>query len=537
MSAKNQFGTISDRFRGENILLTGSTGFLAKSILEKIIRAIPDVACVYLLVRPSRAHSAQTRVENEVLGSSVFDRLRAMHDGQFGHVIDAKICPIEGDLGQDGLGLSQEAYADLAQQVTCIINCAAVCEFGEQLDRALQVNTLGPHRMLQLAKDAGNIPVLHVSTCYVNGAREGEISEDVLPLGHTVATFTAGLRPVFDLDVEIASMLDQCAVTRTTVVAGDRDSELFARRNGSTPTAERTAQARLHLANTLVEELGSRLARNHGWTDTYTFTKSLGEQLLIRDRAEVPLAIVRPSIIESTYTEPVPGWIEGLRMGDPLIIAMGKGNLPEFVGREDNILDLIPCDMVTNAILAAVPPGAASNHCAIYQMASSTRNPLTHRALNTAVHQALHAHPLFERDGQPIRPKPVRIIPVEKFERKLEWKRRWLVLQRAVYSRIGLEHRARWVALKIRAIRRLREFFAHYGFYASHSPRFLSNNAEALFNTLSAEDKAAFPFDVACIDWSEYFVERHVPGLRRMMTPSRGSDQREGAPQPEPSTR
>ena len=208
MSAKNQIGTISDRFRGENILVTGATGFLAKSILEKIIRAIPDVGCVYLLVRPSRAHSAQTRVESEVLASSVFDRLRAMHDGQFGNVIDAKICPIEGDLSQDRLGLSAEAYADLAQRVTCIINSAAVCEFGEQLDRALQVNTLGPHRMLQLAKDAGNIPVLHVSTCYVNGAREGDISEDVLPLGHTVATFTADSPPVFDLDVEIASMLD-----------------------------------------------------------------------------------------------------------------------------------------------------------------------------------------------------------------------------------------------------------------------------------------------------------------------------------------
>ncbi|MCH7490338.1 MAG: SDR family oxidoreductase [Gemmatimonadetes bacterium] len=528
--------SVADRFRGERILLTGATGFLAKSILEKIVRAIPDVAQIYLLVRPHQRTSAAERVKRDVLRSSVFDRLRAMHDGQFCHVIDAKICPIAGDLSQDRLGLSEDVYADLAQQVTCIINSAAVCEFGEQLDRALQVNTLGPRRILQLAKDAGNIPVLHVSTCYVNGVREGEISEDVLPLGHTVATFTAGSPPVFDLDVEIASMLDQCAATRMTVAAGDRDSELFARRNGSTPTAERIAQARPHLANTLVVELGSRLARSHGWTDTYTFSKSLGEQLLIRDRAEVPLAIMRPSIIESTYTEPVPGWIEGLRMGDPLIIAMGKGNLPEFVGRDDNILDLIPCDMVTNAILAAVPPPEASHHCMIYQVASSTRNPLTHRTLNTAVHDALHAHPLFERDGQPIRPKPVRIIPVEKFERKLEWKRRWLILLRAVYARIGLEHRERWVTLRIRAIRRLREFFAHYGFYASHSPRFLSNNAEVLFDTLSAEDKAAFPFDVTCIDWSEYFVQRHVPGLRRMIM-SRRDRQREDAPQPELSTR
>ncbi len=520
MSPQNSSASITDRFRGENILLTGTTGFLAKSILEKIIRAIPEVGRVYVLVRPGRFASARERVAREVIVSSIFNRLRALHDGQFDNLVGSKVWPIQGDLTKDRLGLSAEEYAEIAANVTCIINSAAACEFGEQLDRALNVNTLGPGRVLQLAKDAGNIPVLHVSTCYVNGIREGDIAEEVMPSGHTVATFKNGLPPVFDVDSEITSMLEQCASIREKVAAGDRDNKVFAGVVRSTLTNDRIVRDRQQFANNAVAHLGKQISRRHGWVDPYPFTKSLGEQLLVRDRGDVPLAIVRPAIIESTFTEPVPGWIEGLRMGNPLIVAMGKGKLPEFGGREENILDLVPCDMVANAILAAIPPRGAFDRCDVYQIASSSRNPLTHRELNAAVHKALHEHPLYERGGQPILPKPVKIIPIERFERKLEWKRRALVLLRFVCSRLGLEHRARWAALRIGTIRRLREFFAHYGFYASHSPRFLTDKAQALFESLSADDQAKFPFDVACIDWSEYFVERHVPGLRRMLKSS-----------------
>ena len=36
-------------------------------------------------------------------------------------------------------------------------------------------------------------------------------------------------------------------------------------------------------------------ARSLGWNDTYTFTKWIGEQLLLRDRGDVPLVIFRPA--------------------------------------------------------------------------------------------------------------------------------------------------------------------------------------------------------------------------------------------------
>ncbi len=68
---------------------------------------------------------------------------------------------------------------------------------------------------------------------------------------------------------------------------------------------------------------------------------------------DAPLSIVRPSIIESSYAHPFPGWIEGFKMAEPIILAYGRGTIPEFPGIPEGIVDIIPADFVVNAMLAA----------------------------------------------------------------------------------------------------------------------------------------------------------------------------------------
>jgi alcohol-forming fatty acyl-CoA reductase len=54
-------------------------------------------------------------------------------------------------------------------------------------------------------------------------------------------------------------------------------------------------------------------AREFGWPNTYVFTKALGEMTLGQLRGDIPVVIVRPSIITSIQKDPLPGWIEGTR--------------------------------------------------------------------------------------------------------------------------------------------------------------------------------------------------------------------------------
>lgn len=51
----------------------------------------------------------------------------------------------------------------------------------------------------------------------------------------------------------------------------------------------------------------------HGWPNVYSFTKAMGEQILMNMKGDIPLIIARPTVIISTYSEPFPGWIEGVR--------------------------------------------------------------------------------------------------------------------------------------------------------------------------------------------------------------------------------
>src|SRR5439155_23587396 len=99
---------------------------------------------------------------------------------------------------------------------------------------------------------------------------------------------------------------------------------------------------------------GRARAQSLGWPDVYTLTKALGERAVEELAAEagLPLTILRPSIVESALEHPYPGWIEGAKMAEPIILAYGRGAIPEFPGIPEGILDVIPVDLVVNAALA-----------------------------------------------------------------------------------------------------------------------------------------------------------------------------------------
>ena len=113
------------------------------------------------------------------------------------------------------------------------------------------------------------------------------------------------------------------------------------------------------------------------------------------------MSIVRPSIIESAWAEPFPGWIRGFRMAEPVIISYARGLLKEFPGVPEGTVDVIPVDLVVAAIIgvAALGPERAP---AITQIASGSVNPLKYRMLVDNVRSWFTEHPLYDAEGQPI---------------------------------------------------------------------------------------------------------------------------------------
>jgi fatty acyl-CoA reductase len=119
-------------FKNKGILITGSTGFLGKILVEKILRVQPDVKRIYLPVRAPDAESAKKRVETEVIGKELFGLLRETHGKGFQSFVDEKVVPLAGDIIHENFGVEGAQLAQMTQEINAIVNGAATTNFYER---------------------------------------------------------------------------------------------------------------------------------------------------------------------------------------------------------------------------------------------------------------------------------------------------------------------------------------------------------------------------------------------------------------------
>ncbi|KAG2577538.1 hypothetical protein PVAP13_6NG104300 [Panicum virgatum] len=254
-------------FRGKSILITGSTGFLGKVLVEKILRVQPDVKKLFLLIRAADIESAKHRVATEVTGREIFQVLKQKHGDKFDDFIQEKVCPLAGDIVYKNLGLDNAKLTELSKEIDIIVNGAATTNFYERYDVTFDTNVMGAKHICEFTKRCNKLKMLlHVSTAYVAGEQEGILPEKPFLLGET-------LREGAHLDIE--SELNLIKEARKEVKA-----------NCSSERVEKRT----------MKELGLKRAREFGWPNTYVFTKAMGEMLLGHLRGDLPTVIIRPSI-------------------------------------------------------------------------------------------------------------------------------------------------------------------------------------------------------------------------------------------------
>lgn len=91
--------------------------------------------------------------------------------------------------------------------------------------------------------------------------------------------------------------------------------------------------------------------------NTYTFTKNLAEKALRKNKGNVPVSLIRPSIIASSMKEPFPGWTDSLSAagGLSMVTGLGINHFMRAIGY--NVVDAVPVDLVTNQIIVATAYG------------------------------------------------------------------------------------------------------------------------------------------------------------------------------------
>jgi HAD superfamily hydrolase (TIGR01490 family) len=264
-------------------------------------------------------------------------------------------------------------------------------------------------------------------------------------------------------------------------------------------------------------EAGRARAASLGWPDAYAYTKALGERALLAGRGDVPVSIVRPSIIESALAEPKPGWIRGFRMAEPVILSYARGLLKEFPGVPEGVIDVIPVDMVVAAIVDAAAGGPPEDGPDIVQVASGSTNPLRYRQLVDLVQSWFTAHPVYDSAGQPITVPEWTFPGRGRVQRQLE--RATNVIERAETTLQALPLRgkqAEWSARleeKREEAQRALGYVELYGAYAECEAIYGVERLLARWDRLDAADQDAFAFDPRAIDWRRYVHEIHLPSI------------------------
>ena len=523
---------ISEQLAGKRIAITGGTGFVGTALIERLLRGAPGCELV-LLVRPSKRHDATERVRREIFKNNAFDRLKAdLKDTAepFEAMVARRVRAIGGDVSTDGLGLND---ADRALFASCdtVIHSAAAVAFDSPLDSAVEINLLGPVRIAETLNTLGVTPhLVAVSTCYVAGNRRGNAPEELVSEGP------------FDLGLNWRKQVAAARRLRSDTEAASRDPERLrgfraeARKElgaaGAPALAGKTEQLRERWVSDQLVEAGRARAASVGWPDAYAYTKALGEQALTETKGNVPVSIVRPSIIESSLAEPFPGWIRGFRMAEPVIISYARGLLKQFPGVPEGTVDVIPVDIVVAAIIAVAATGPTAPR--ITQVASGGINPLRYKLLVDNVRDWFTEHPLYDPEGQPI------VVPEWQFPARGKVQQQ-LRTAKAVAERteralqmLPLRGRqATWAAkLEERKndIDRAYEYVQLYGLYTECEAIYQVDNLMGLWNGLDATDQAAFNFDPRSVDWPTYVGTIHLPSVvqhaRAKTTPGKNRNDR-----------
>ncbi|XP_036673844.3 fatty acyl-CoA reductase wat [Drosophila suzukii] len=433
-------------FKNKTVFLTGGTGFLGKVVTEKLLRTT-EVTRIYSLIRPKRGVPIKDRITTWEKDPVFEVLLRTKPDAL------QRVCPIAGDCLEPDLGISEHDRRILTAEVHVVIHGAATVRFDEVLHLALTINVRATRLMLQLAKQMTNlVSYVHVSTAYSNCVIS-DIAERFYP-------------------EHLHSGSDNI------LALGDL------------------------VSNELLDKITPALVGSY--PNTYTYTKALAEDVILREAGNLPLCIFRPAIIMSTYKEPLNGWVDNLFGPMALCFGGARGIMRVTTVDRDAKIGIVPADYCVNVALACAWRTAEKSvkngkvmKPPIYAFAPSENNLVSYGSfINTSVKY---------RD----------IIPLT----KMLWYPFVLCISNASLFPLAafflhtlpgylvdmlLRLKGRKPIL-VNLYRKIHKNIAVLGPFSSTTWNFDTSNTKELRQAMSQEDLKLYDFDMEHLDWEDYF--------------------------------
>lgn len=523
--------SVEKALAGRHILFTGGSGFLGKVWLSMMLDKVPDVGRIYVLLRGKGKQSARERFERMVSESYAFKPLHDRHGEELSRFLSERVEVVSGDVSLPGLGVDPKTAARIQRDLDLVVHCAGQVDFNPELPDALSTNVDGTIHAAEFAASAKRAAFVQVSTCFVAGNCDGRILEVARPN-------YAPQRTDFDVEAEYRHLkqlekdIREETSSERALAALREELVQSVIQKGHDPNNHQLIERILRreekarLSDRLVEA-GKERAQYWGWPNVYTFTKSMAESMLLSRFPKLPKTFFRPAIIESAVSFPLPGWNEGLNTSGPLVYFMGTWfrHLP---GNKDKPLDVVPVDYCCAALIAASAALLEGRAHPVYQCATSDRHPLT---VGRGLELTSLAH---RRHYRKYGDDAVERVLLSRWDSKVVDDDHFMRIDNLrkvvqAISDFAKDAPESWPEFLRKELKKLRgktdrldrRLSVAEKVFDTYKP-FISENRQtfACDELVNLEVKEPFfHYEPRKLDWRKYWIEQHVPGLRRWSFP------------------
>jgi thioester reductase-like protein/phosphoserine phosphatase len=362
---------------GKHVMLIGVTGFIGKVWLVNTLMDLPEIGKIYLLIRSQKTNPAQRRFERLVAESPVFDPLFETYGLELPRFLAERVEVVEGDVTRPDLGIAHETSERLASRLDLIVNSSGLTDFNPDLREALATNVDAAVYIVDFVRKSDHAALLHLSTCYVAGARDGRVPEKLRP------NYTPLNVPDFDAEREWQALHELVDGAEARAESAEVTDELRKQAVGKEHAAKdlhgaalenQIRKNRIRWMRNYLTESGIKRAQELGWPNTYTLTKSLAESLIHKHGQGLPIAVVRPAIVETSVAKPFKGWNEGINTSASLSYLLGT-YFRQLPSNEHKRLDIVPVDSICQGMTGIAAALIERRHEPLYQLATSETNP------------------------------------------------------------------------------------------------------------------------------------------------------------------
>ncbi|XP_015586617.1 fatty acyl-CoA reductase wat isoform X1 [Cephus cinctus] len=448
---------IQQFYKGANIFITGGTGFLGKILIEKLLRSCPGIGNIYVLVRFKRGKRMEERMD-KLLSDNVFSVLKKENPDY-----KKKLIGINGDGANSGLGVSPEDRLLLTNEVSIIFHAAATVRFDEPLNVAVAINVNSVKDIIDLSKDCKKLKAcVYVSTAFSNCIQK-KICETIYtpPLTYEESNMIVDILERQDFSKDIVGEITQKLIGK--------------------------------------------------WPNTYTFTKAIAEGVINKFARNLPISIIRPSIVLATWKEPLPGWTDNLLGVNGIVAGVAVGAIHVMHLDKNKKCDLVPVDMVCNAIIACawetgITKRRPEEDIPVYNYVTGPENPITWMEFQSLAHSIGYKSPTNAAIyyNTVIYTKYQLLYTIFEFFFHLIPA---LVVDN-ITKLIGKEPILYKMHKKLANLTRVLSFFT------TQEWTYENFQMQKLWNRLSNEDKRLFPSSLTLFKWHD-LVKTHIFGMKK----------------------